>query len=73
MKQRMLYNRYMSCIIELRGGEEFCEKCKGDGEIYPKNGMGFFNRRRPLCCNECDGTGKIDWVEKATGKKRNGS
>lgn len=70
MKQKRLYNTYCSRIIVLHEGEEFCEKCKGKGETVPKTGKGMFNKKRPLCCKRCGGSGKVDWVYKATGEDK---
>ena len=64
------YNKYKKCLISLEEGEEFCTKCKGEGIIVRKRRSGLFRNSVRLCCSKCNGDGKVDWVEKATGKKR---
>lgn len=49
----------MTCILE--EGECFCNLCKGKGRVLCKDNI-------YATCMDCKGTGKIDWVEKITGK-----
>ena len=55
------YNSHKKQIIELCEGEEFCPKCFGKGKVPIRDNI-------VLTCNICAGDGKIDWVEKITGK-----
>ena len=48
-------------LHELNEGEEYCNECLGTG---------FLNH---LTCLKCKGSGKLDWVEKVTGKKEFGN
>ena len=48
--------------MNVKRGEEVCSNCKGLGYISFSDGMKAF-------CLDCKGTGKIDWIEKATGKE----
>ena len=53
-------------MVELLPGEEICPVCKGKGKgDYDKSEdfFGFF-------CFRCNGTGKIDWVQKAMGPQK---
>lgn len=59
------YNSYKRVIIDIGEGEEVCRKCRGKGEVILRTP----NYVRHLCCDKCLGTGKIDWVEKAIGKR----
>jgi DnaJ-class molecular chaperone len=63
------YNSNLKRYIEIREGEEFCPKCDGKGRVPKSQGIGRM-LGSTLECNECLGEGKIDWVEKAVGKKR---
>ena len=65
------YNKFNKCLRELSKGEEWCKKCRGDGVVVCKRDSGMFRKGHPLTCNECMGDGKVDWVEKATGKSHN--
>ena len=49
---------------ELGKGEEYCDKCGGDCFIEIGGGELLF-------CERCQGTGKLDWIEKICGKKPN--
>jgi len=40
--------------------EKICPKCGGKGHIYAKHKI-FSNLI--VCCDNCKGTGKIDWVD----------
>jgi DnaJ-class molecular chaperone len=68
------YNAYNKTYIALEEGQEFCRTCGGSGLVrrakfiktskfpkVPNNTM--------LVCHHCLGSGKIDWIEKAVGKK----
>lgn len=65
------FNVVKKQFITLSGGEEFCKKCRGKG-VVPFRGNAYKNPNTPaanyLRCSECLGDGKIDWVERATGK-----
>ena len=61
------YNKYKKQLVDLNDGEEWCPKCKGKGLIKHQGGPRLL--RKGLICSECFGDGKIDWIEKATGKK----
>lgn len=61
------YNAVRRCIIELNAGERFCPKCDGKG-MLPKYNTKCRVLYTPLQCNICLGTGKLDWIEEATGK-----
>jgi DnaJ-class molecular chaperone len=65
-----IFNKYKNCLISLNEGEEFCKKCHGEGMVTLKKiGSGMFSKKRVLVCNKCFGTGKLDWVEEAIGKR----
>lgn len=55
--------------MQLRPGEVECKKCKGTGVTNPhaKKGMALMGYK----CLNCDGSGKLDWIENVTGKKFN--
>jgi DnaJ-class molecular chaperone len=67
------YNIFLKKVITLSDGEEFCPVCDGKGKIqshrkekpYVKSHTYIYN----LQCHKCLGAGKLDWVEKVTGKK----
>jgi len=63
------YNKVKKCLIRLNKGEEWCKKCEGSGSIIYKRGTGMFIDGCSLICNRCKGDGKVDWLEKAIGKK----
>jgi len=62
------YNTYHKRIIKLNEGEAFCLKCKGKGVVkqFPRT---ILSKEITLVCDKCLGDGKIDWIEKATGKR----
>lgn len=62
LKGEKRYNSEKKQLIELYEGEEFCSKCKGKGRVPIRDNI-------MLRCNLCNGDGKIDWVEKVTGKR----
>ncbi len=45
-------------------GEVVCDKCNGWGNLYSEE-----VERHIIRCNKCWGIGKLDWIEKAVGKK----
>lgn len=45
-------------------GEIICDKCNGWGNLYSEE-----DERHIIRCNKCWGCGKLDWIEKAVGKK----
>ena len=63
------YNSYTKKYIRLEEGECFCKKCHGTGVVRRSNI--FHKKKSTLICSECLGEGKLDWVEKATGKRKN--
>jgi DnaJ-class molecular chaperone len=62
------YNINLKGYVEINEGEEICPKCDGKGRVKLPNGKGRLYSAT-LNCDKCLGAGKIDWVEKATGKK----
>ncbi|MGD2072670.1 MAG: hypothetical protein PVG65_04185 [Candidatus Thorarchaeota archaeon] len=44
-------------------GEVICDKCNGWGSLFTDD------NNHSIQCNKCWGEGKLDWIEKATGKK----
>ncbi len=61
------YNIYHKKLIQLNDGEKFCPKCDGKGKVK-QNGY-YLTTNIVLTCDKCLGDGKIDWIEKATGKQ----
>lgn len=54
--------------VVLNEGEELCHRCDGYGEEkFNPNFIPQF----PFTCTVCHGTGKLDWIEKVVGKKKN--
>lgn len=45
-------------------GEIICNRCNGWGNLYSEN------EKHVAPCNKCWGDGKLDWIEKAVGKKQ---
>ena len=73
MNNEEVYNKYKRKVIVLSEGEEFCKKCRGRGVVYAPGKLknpSFTTKVYPLRCNECLGDGKIDWIEKVTGKQK---
>lgn len=65
------YNKNKKCYVELEEGEQFCPKCDGSGRVPKRNGKYASIRfAAELNCDKCLGDGKIDWIERATGKKQ---
>jgi DnaJ-class molecular chaperone len=58
------YNKKKKCHITLKDGERFCPNCDGAGSVRSPG------RIIRLTCHICNGDGKLDWIEQATGKKR---
>lgn len=64
------YNKHLKCLITLEEGEEFCKECNGIGLISKKRNMSNIKMKTHyLICKKCMGDGKVDWIEKVTGKK----
>jgi len=68
-----IFNKYKNKLVSLGEGEEFCKKCKGKGMVSIKGK--FHNpfsstKYHTLRCSVCLGDGKIDWIEKVTGKPK---
>ncbi len=61
----MRYNRHKQKYIVLKEGEYFCKKCNGSGDVPRSNAT----HRKNLICSKCLGEGKLDWIEKAVGKR----
>jgi len=59
------YNVNHRRYVELQEGEQFCPKCNGKGRVKKNN----LPLSITLECDKCLGSGKLDWIEKATGKK----
>lgn len=65
------YNKFKKIHLKLNEGEEFCKTCDGDGMVKStKSYPGLIKKHGLLLCVDCMGDGKIDWIEKATGKRR---
>jgi len=60
------YNMYKRDYIILEEWEVFCSVCGGRGLIIYKHPR--TTKRRLLKCYKCFGYGKLDWIERATGK-----
>lgn len=63
----MRYNSHTRKHIVLKEGEYFCKKCNGSGVVPRSNG--YHKRNSTLVCDKCLGEGKLDWIEKAVGKR----
>ena len=50
---------YIGMKLPLKEGESYCTNCDGTGRVVSGDR-----------CQKCLGTGKLDWVEKVVGKKR---
>ena len=61
----MRYNSHLKQHIVLQEGEHFCKKCGGAGMVARSNSF----RKEKLICEKCLGEGKLDWIEKAVGKR----
>ncbi|MFW9871520.1 MAG: hypothetical protein ACFFG0_00250 [Candidatus Thorarchaeota archaeon] len=64
-------NKKKNQLIELKEGESFCSKCNGHGLILRPKTKRYtlpLTAAKYLTCDKCLGAGKLDWVEKATGK-----
>jgi len=50
--------------VLLNQGEELCEECQGKKyiEVFVSR-----NQKAKFPCGKCGGSGKIDWIQKATG------
>jgi len=66
------FNKFKNQFISLRKGEQFCKKCKGRGVVLNENTQNRtpFLASKYLTCSICFGDGKLDWIEKATGKPK---
>jgi DnaJ-class molecular chaperone len=67
----MVFNTHIKKYVDTADGEEFCDKCKGKGTI-PVNRikLSYDPYRQDLVCHKCFGTGVLDWIEKAMGKRK---
>lgn len=54
----------MSELVEV--SEHVCNKCGGVGSIIVR--ITYRNHKREEC-PKCKGTGKLNWIERITGKK----
>jgi DnaJ-class molecular chaperone len=71
-EKEVRFNRFKNELIRLQEGEQFCKKCSGKGVVPNKNKIYYssvFPKLKYLTCSECLGDGKIDWIEKITGKE----
>lgn len=59
----------MKSELVLNEGEMICDKCEGTGEDSSQSASSVYSFTR--FCKKCLGTGKVDWVENAMGKKPN--
>lgn len=62
------YNILLKKRIHLNEGESFCFKCKGKG-IVKHSQKTMSPATILLVCDKCLGSGKLDWIEIATGQK----
>lgn len=70
MTDEQRYNKFLKNIITLEDGEEFCKKCNGEGMVVSRRyHEPLIKKGHLLLCDKCDGDGKVDWIEKATGKR----
>ena len=60
----MAFNYWTREIVILKEGEEICRLCNGYG-VVPSSVL----KNRKTLCEQCKGHGKVDWVERAVGKK----
>lgn len=68
----MVFNTHIKKYVGLADGEEFCDICKGKGTVYTDRvKLSYDPYRKDLVCHKCFGTGVLDWIEKAMGKKDN--
>jgi hypothetical protein len=58
----MIFNYWTREFLEIKEGEEICSECEGYGTLLPF-------RKANTVCLKCFGHGKLDWIEKVTGKK----
>ncbi len=63
------YNKLTKTHLTLNEGEEFCETCRGEGMLVLRRDYSSLKMSSTLVCKDCLGAGKIDWIEKITGKK----
>jgi DnaJ-class molecular chaperone len=71
-KNDVRFNKKHNMLIELENGEVFCSKCKGRG-LVPNRGRRFpspMTAAKYLTCDKCFGDGKLDWIERITGKPK---
>jgi len=71
MLQRIVY---WLCDVFIGDSESDCPRCKGKGRYteYFYDIVGFsgcVSWKEKVFCKKCNGTGKLDWVEKVVGKK----
>jgi len=68
-----VFNTHIKKYIRAEEGEEFCDKCKGKGTIPLERIKSSYDPyRQGLVCHKCFGTGVLDWIEKAMGKRKKG-
>lgn len=66
----MIYNRHLNKYIIVTEGEYYCDLCKGRGKVkQEKIKLPFEVKFHDLVCHKCLGTGVLDWIEKAIGKR----
>lgn len=57
--------------MKLEKWEEKCDQCNGKGWILAKNDPNSYLwiEDEKIICPKCEGTGKLDFIEKIVGKK----
>lgn len=64
----MRFNWHKQKNVTLEEGEYFCRKCSGSGVVPRSNASNKVVGN--LICDKCLGEGKLDWIEKAVGKRQ---
>jgi len=54
--------------MKLKEGEVICDECMGSGNQAKWDRIPDY--RCYLPCEKCNSTGKLDWIENITGKKK---
>lgn len=63
-------NYFKKVYISLNEGEEFCDMCNGKGRVKGTFKVSQYDHPGfDLLCDKCLGDGKLDWIDKITGKK----
>lgn len=64
----MVYNKALQKYVVINEGEELCPECNGKGQI-PCINHETKTIKNILRCHNCQGKGKLDWIEKVVGVK----